>query len=492
MKSTVLIVDDEERNRDLMKAILGSTGHHLELAENGREAIRKTVELKPDLILLDVMMPDLILLDVMMPDMSGFEVCETIRRSPATVDIPIIMVTALDDRDSRLQGIEAGADDFISKPIDAGEMRTRVKNITQLNRYRRIVAEREKIERIAEFSTDGFLLLDDRSRIQFSNPRACELLGCNGEAMQNGDFIAAAGENFVTKPAFAWRTWAGTAEPDPKPVRYLLAKSGSPVPAKWLKTQLFLLPETGTADWLVRLSDITESVAERRDSWSFHRAITEKLSPTMADIGSELDQLGNIDVGMTGEKRVELAKGVRQKLHQLESQITNLLQYAQSSSMMKEGDPVKVRDIRYKVRFIADALGLFGVHVQIPYEAEAVALGIKSLAFETILTELLVNAVKFHPRHAPSVEVEVTLPTPDRIVVAVKDDGVTLSEQALANAAQPYYQDEANRGGDVAGLGLGLAMLSTMLWELDGEIELSNRDTGKGVTATFTLPVGVD
>ena len=479
MKSTVLIVDDEERNRDLMTAILKPNGHHLAIAENGREAINKTVEIKPDLILLDVMMPDL----------SGFEVCEAIRKSPSTVDIPIIMVTALDDRESRLQAIEAGADDFISKPIDAGEMRTRVKNVTQLNRFRRIGAEREKFERIAEFSTDGFLLLDDRNRIQFVNPRACELLGKSAEQLLHQNFSESAEANFTTKPSFAWKTWAGTAEPDPKPVRYLLAKTSSNVPAKWLKTQLFLMPATGDADWLVRLADVSEAMSERRNSWSFHRALTEKLNPTMAGIGEELDELGNIDIGMTGEKRVELAKSVRQKLHALESQISNLLQYAQSTSMMAEGEAVKVRDIRYKARYIGDALGLFGVHVQLPHEAESVELGIKSLAFETILTELMVNAVKFHPKHGPAIEITVTQPEEGRITVAVKDDGVTLSEEALANAAEPYYQDDANRKGDVAGLGLGLAMLSTMLWEVDGDLKLENRDTGKGVTATFTLPV---
>ena len=144
-KSKVLIVDDEERNRDLLEAILGPLGFDLSTADNGREALAKAVELKPDLILLDVMMPDL----------SGFEVCQQLRKSESTVDIPIIMVTALDDRDSRIQGIEAGADDFISKPVDRVELKARVQTVTKLNRFRRLLAEREKFERIAEFASDA-------------------------------------------------------------------------------------------------------------------------------------------------------------------------------------------------------------------------------------------------------------------------------------------------------------------------------------------------
>lgn len=479
MNSTVLIVDDEQRNRDLLKAVLKPSGYQLEFAENGHEAIAKTVKFKPDLILLDVMMPD----------MSGFEVCEAIRKSPTTVDIPVFMVTALDDRDSRIRGIEAGADDFISKPVDAGEMRMRVKNITQLNRYRRIVAEREKFQRIAEFSTDGFLLLDDSDRIQYANPRAAELLGGNADEFNGKTFTASASDRYVLKPPFAWKTWAGTADPDPKPVRYLLAKSGTDAPAKWLKTQLFLLPATGDSDWLVRLADISDSVRERRESWSFHRALTEKLNPSFGEMNDALDLLANPDAGMNGERRSELAKTARKQATQIQSQISDLMDFVQATSRLNEGDPVKIRDIRYKVKFMADALGLFGVHTRLPYEMEGKTLGINSRAFDTILSELMVNATKFHPRRSPAVEVEVMAGEAEgSVLIEVRDDGKSLSEDALAKARQPYYQDDSS-GSNSSSLGLGLAMVASMLWELGGDFQLTNRDTGKGVVASIALPL---
>jgi DNA-binding response OmpR family regulator len=78
----------------------------------------------------------LILLDVMMPDMNGFEVVEKLKALPATRDIPIVMVTALDDRESRLYALQAGADEFISKPVDRTELSVRVKNILALQEYR--------------------------------------------------------------------------------------------------------------------------------------------------------------------------------------------------------------------------------------------------------------------------------------------------------------------------------------------------------------------
>jgi len=87
---------------------------------------------------------------VMMPGMTGFEVCQRIRATPALAEMPIILLTALDDPDSRLRGIESGADDFLSKPPDRRELIARVRTITRLNRYRTLMEQRENIQHMAE------------------------------------------------------------------------------------------------------------------------------------------------------------------------------------------------------------------------------------------------------------------------------------------------------------------------------------------------------
>jgi len=87
-------------------------------------------------------------LDVMMPGMDGFEVCQRLRSSSLLAEVPVIMVTALDDKDSRLRGIEAGADEFVSKPFDRYELRMRIKTIIRLNRYRQLIEERANLERV--------------------------------------------------------------------------------------------------------------------------------------------------------------------------------------------------------------------------------------------------------------------------------------------------------------------------------------------------------
>ena len=141
--SIILIVDDKQAGRDTLEALLFSEGHNLAFACDGPEALAKAGELTPDLILLDVMMPG----------MDGFEVCRRLRSDQLLAEVPIIMVTALDDRESRLQGIEAGADDFVSKPFDRTELRARVRTIIRLNRYRRLLTMNQQLEnKIAQLS----------------------------------------------------------------------------------------------------------------------------------------------------------------------------------------------------------------------------------------------------------------------------------------------------------------------------------------------------
>jgi putative two-component system response regulator len=140
MSSLVLIVDDEYAGRETLQSILEGEGYQLEMAENGMQAIEKAKEL----------LPDVILLDVMMPGMTGFEVCQRIRGDPEIAEIPIIVLTALDDRESLLTALKAGADDFISKPFDRYELRARLLGITRLNRYQKLIQERAKLQEANE------------------------------------------------------------------------------------------------------------------------------------------------------------------------------------------------------------------------------------------------------------------------------------------------------------------------------------------------------
>ncbi|MBY0445313.1 MAG: response regulator, partial [Burkholderiales bacterium] len=122
---TILIVDDEIQNRKLLDTLLRPEGYFTRSAASGEEALASIAEYAPDLILLDIMMPG----------MDGFEVAVILKADPATSNIPIIMVTALDDRSARLAGLNAGAEEFLSKPVDRAELWLRVRNLLRLKAF---------------------------------------------------------------------------------------------------------------------------------------------------------------------------------------------------------------------------------------------------------------------------------------------------------------------------------------------------------------------
>ena len=183
-QATILVVDDVAANRQTLIELLCDGGYRLIEAASGPAALK----------LSETELPDLVLLDVMMPGMDGFEVCRRIRADVRFAEIPVIMVTALDDRSSRLTGIAAGADDFITKPFDRIELRARVRSITRLNRYRTLYETREALRDSEKHFSALFALgpvavysCDVSGVIQDYNPRAVILWGKTPDPTNDGE-----------------------------------------------------------------------------------------------------------------------------------------------------------------------------------------------------------------------------------------------------------------------------------------------------------------
>ncbi len=121
----ILLVDDEDLNLKLLSHWLLSLGYDIELASNGEEGVRKCMLARPDLVILDIMMPV----------MDGYEACRQIRSHPETKNVPIILVTALQDRESKLKGLTSGANEFLAKPIDQAELTVRVENLLKIKTF---------------------------------------------------------------------------------------------------------------------------------------------------------------------------------------------------------------------------------------------------------------------------------------------------------------------------------------------------------------------
>ena len=145
-RAKVLVVDDTPHNVKLLADLLGAKGYAVATAVNGEEALAKVASEAPDLILLDVMMPGL----------SGYDVCKRLREDPVTALLPIVLVTSLDPQGERVKGIEAGADDFLPKPINQAELFARVRSLL------RVKALQDEVKRQADALKEWNAKLEER------------------------------------------------------------------------------------------------------------------------------------------------------------------------------------------------------------------------------------------------------------------------------------------------------------------------------------------
>ena len=169
MPEKILVVDDMPVNVKLLADLLTVKGYTVVTAANGAEALTQ----------VDKEQPGLVLLDVMMPGMSGYDACRKIRENPATAMLPIIMVTALDPAQERVKGIEAGADDFLSKPINQPELLARVKSLLRIKLLHDELAEWNRtLEQRVEQQLAQLNRLERLKR--FFSPQLAELIMTGG------------------------------------------------------------------------------------------------------------------------------------------------------------------------------------------------------------------------------------------------------------------------------------------------------------------------
>ncbi len=478
-RSTILVVDDALAGRETLQALLFSDAYELYFANEGLQALEMAGSVRPDLILLDVMMPGI----------DGFEVCRRLRATPDLAHIPVIMVTALDDRMSRLQGIESGADDFVSKPFDSAELRARVRTITRLNRYRRLVEERERFEWVVENADDGYLLIADDA-IMYANPKAQTLLSLEDNDCRtvHPSLLEIVQRIFYCEPKELWSQWPHVQTGGADAQLYLIAPESSTSPVNWIEMTVFGRFSNGQNGRLVRLRDVTAAKTSLRDMWSFHTMVMHKLNtPMHMMLGSmELLTLNPLD-SLSNREIVDLVEMAASGAQRLAAAINDVLQYATAPSLvMRVGERFCVDDLPH---LIEETTG----HLQLPQVASNIqalpglCLNISPRAMESILFELLENAGKFHPGHTPAVQIKGWVEG-ERFLLNIQDDGIHLSPDQLNRVWLPYYQGERYFTGEVQGMGLGLPVVASILWECGGDCYIANRSDAPGVVVHLSFP----
>jgi two-component system cell cycle response regulator len=479
--STVLIVDDEAVGRETLQALLIAEGYNLAFASDGAEALAEAAELTPDVVLLDVMMPD----------MDGFEVCRRLRADPLLAEVPVIMVTALDDRDSCLQGIEAGADDFVTKPFDRVELRARVRTTTRLNRYRRLLLERAKFEWVVKQADDGYLLVSADDELLYANPQARLYLGLPADEKEPipGTFLDLAGKQYHCEPQEAWAAWPEQPADALQAARYLVRPESPTARAFWLQVDVLDLPGGAGTGRIVRLRDVTTQMALRRDMRGFHDMISHKLRTPLAGMLGSLGVMTQRGAELSGSDIASLSDMAFKSAQRLRSEIDDILQYLGAPGLLQPGAGFNLSQLRPTVAQISADLGLESVTVSAPEGADSGRVLLPQRAVELVLWEILENAKKFHPRQTPIVQVFVSRSGAEEVSIQICDDGLSLSPEQLAQMWTPYYQGEKYFTGQAPGMGLGLAMTAELVWNVGGTCRAYNREDGPGVVVELILPL---
>lgn len=475
--STILIVDDEPRGRETLEALLIPLGHRLEFAGSGAQTLAQAA----------VCQPDLVLLDVMMPDMDGYEVCRQIRADANLAEVPVILVTALDDRDSRIKGIEAGADDFVTKPFDRMELRSRVKTVLRLNRYRRITNERRRAAQIADQSPDGFVVVNGAGTLQYANRQARIFLGLPLDLHDGalGSFQRAADRIYQRKPDVGWNEWH-----DPRlqvgSARYLVRPENDTSEAFWLRVETI---STDPVDGeFLHLRDVSAEMKAQMQSIRFETFVSHKLrTPLTGLIGCLQMVLDDLPAEMSPDA-VEFLKLSFDSAKRLERDINDVTEYVEARRSVSGERRFPVRDMARLIQSTATDMALKNLTVDVDPLLDAGEVPLSRDNIGMVLRELLENSVNFHPSGRPNVRVTIAPKGPGRTSIQVVDDGLTLAPNQLLRAFTPYYQGSRFSTGEQPGMGLGLSMVAAIVGNAGGQCHLTNHDPGPGIVAEIILP----
>ena len=399
-KATILVVDDEANNRNVMVAQLASEGYELLTADCGEDALE----------LIDRRLPDLILLDVMMPGISGFDVAEILKSEERTARVPIIMLTALGDSDSRLTALRNGAEEFLTKPVARAELLARIHNLLKLKHYQDQLADE-----VASRTTE----------LESANQHVSDLQ----DQLLQSEKLAAIGQ-----------LAAGVAHEINNPVGFVNANLGTL--KGYVKDLLRMLRayETGCRD-------------APRDS-----AIDAKLKQLRREL--ELDYLCDdapilIDESLEGLSRVcQIVQDLKSFAHAdacPEVMATDLHDCLDSTLN------IATNEIKYKARVVKD----YGV---IP-EVECVPSQINQ-----VFLNLLINAAHAIPENTAGVITVRTRSDAAAVYVEVADTGCGIAPSVLPRIFDPFFTTKPVGKGT----GLGLSLSYGIVQRHGGRIEVES------------------
>jgi signal transduction histidine kinase len=418
MNEKILLVDDEESNLRLLSQWLIPLGYDIKMAANGEEAVREARECRPDLIILDIMMPV----------MDGYEACRILKADPESRNIPIIMVTALLERESKLKGLSISANDFISKPIDQVELIIRVKNLLKIKAYEDLIRNHNELleqqvrQRTADLESAYDKLKSSQDQLLQQEKMATIGVLMAGIAHEINNPVGYITSNLVSLKKYGERLIGFISEQDE------VIRAGAAAPR------------------------IVEQLAARRSKL--------KIDHILMDFPELLDE------SVEGADRI---KKIVQDLKCFSRKDMDQMASADINQCLKSALGIVHNELKYKAVVVCDYGELS------PTFCNAQQLG-------QVFINLLINAV-----HAIDTQGKITVSTRQEnglILITISDTGCGIPEDIRQSIFDPFFTTkEVGKG-----TGLGLAICQDIINKHGGKLELAS-EIGMGTTFSVSIPV---
>jgi signal transduction histidine kinase len=474
--ATILMVDDEPQNLDLLEALLLPHGYRLLRAAAGEEALAAVRAERPDLVLLDVMMPGL----------DGFEVCRRLKAEPATRFIPVVMVTSLRDVEDRIRGIEVGADDFLSKPVNRHELVSRVRASLRLGYYRHLLEERARFDAVVAGLRDGIVVCDGAFRVTSCNGAAQGLLNLPPDRWGGVDLLEHLAGTFQSALPLA-----GLRGGRDRGMDFELTRPGETFPLTLAAQLTRTFGPDGTPETVALVvRDVTDQRREERLKGDFLSLMSHKFKTPITVIGGYVALLLRGQLGeLTGRQR-EALQGMTQKAEELERLVDRLLTFSAlaGADLTRQREVVRADAV---LPAVADRVGKrypdrkIAVAPETPLSPLMVAADPRLL--EMVWENLMDNAVKFSDKTEPVIRVGMVVEG-GALKCWVADNGPGLPHEKAEEIFRPFSQLEESFTGSVEGAGLGLPLVRRIVEAHGGRTWVESR-LGAGTTFYFTFPL---
>ncbi|HEY9627829.1 MAG TPA: response regulator [Coleofasciculaceae cyanobacterium] len=495
----ILLADDNADMRDYIQRLLSSV-YQVEAVADGMDALQ-AVQQNP---------PDLVLTDVMMPRMDGFELLRQLRNDEQNQEIPIILLSARAGEESRIEGLAAGADDYLIKPFSARELMARVEATLKLAQLRRTAREREQalqletqrvranLERILSSLREGFLTLDRDWCYTYINDRQLEIIGRSRESTLGRSIWEIFSDLVGTELYHQFHQAMHERVPVQIEIYY-------PPLQGWFDNRVYPT-EDGIAIFVVDVSERKQAEAEREQLLQREQAAREQAeianrvkdeflavlshelrTPLNPILGwSSLLRQGKLDAAKTAQAAAIVERNAKLQV-QLIDDLLDISRILRGKLILN----ILPVDLRFVINAVLETM-------QLSLDAKAIALhthlepnvGLvmgEAGRLQQVIWNLLSNAVKFTP---PEGQITVTLTQRGtNAQIQVADTGKGIHPNFLPYVFEYFCQEDAATTRKFGGLGLGLAITRQIVEMHGGTVQADSPGEEQGATFTVQIPL---